>query len=349
MDRRSFIYTASGLTLGPILSKGSMGWSQEIGPKLKIGFLGAAYSHAAPKLKLLQKHPDFDLVGVWDDSPKVREAVTKQGVPVLSQEEVLSRSQVIAVESVVRDHARYAKMALSAGRHVHLEKPPSLNMVDLREVVRIAREKHLVLQGGYQYRHSPPFNAMIEAARKGWLGDVYMVRATMNNQLAAERRAEWGEFEGGTMFELGSHMIDAIVRLLGKPTRVTPFLFTHGRFNDTFKDNTVAILEYPRAVASIFSATFQPKSSAYRVLEVLGTNGTAAIRPIEPPALEMDLVREAGPYKAGMNQMDWPKWERFTGDFAELAEAVRGRGHIAVSLEEDLAVQETLLLASGMT
>jgi len=47
--------------------------------------------------------------------------------------------------------------------------------------------------------------------------------------------------------------------------------------------------------------------------------------------------------------MDWPKWERFTGDFAELAEAVRGRRHIAVTLEEDLAVQETLLLASGMT
>ena len=349
MDRRSFIYSVSGLALGSTLSKGSMGWSQETGPRLKIGFLGAAYSHAAPKLKLLQKHTDFDLVGAWDDSSKVREAVTKQGIPVLSQEEVLSRSQVIAVESVVRDHARYAKMALSVGRHVHLEKPPSLNMADFSEIVRIAREKQLVLQGGYQYRHSPPFNAVIEAARKGWLGEVYMVRATMNNQLAAERRAEWGEFNGGTMFELGSHMIDPIVRLLGKPTRVTPFLFTHGRFNDTFKDNTVAILEYPRAIASIFSATFQPKSSAYRVLEVLGTNGTASIRPIEPPALEMDLVREAGPYKAGMNRMDWPKWERFTGDFAELAEAVRGLRHIAVTLEEDLTVQETLLLASGMT
>ena len=34
---------------------------------------------------------------------------------------------------------------------------------------------------------------------------------------------------------------------------------------------------------------------------------------------------------------------------AGLMEAVRGRAHIAVTLEEDLAVQETLLLASGMT
>src|SRR4029453_13706110 len=134
------------------------------------GFLGAAYSHAAPKLKLLQKHTDFDLVGAWDDSSKVREEVPKQGIPVLSQEDVLSRSQVIAVESVVRDHSRYAKMALSAGRHVHLERPPSLNMQDFRDVVRIAREKPRVLQGRYQYRHSPPFNAVIEAARRGWLG-----------------------------------------------------------------------------------------------------------------------------------------------------------------------------------
>jgi predicted dehydrogenase len=350
MNRRHFIYTATGLTLGNALSKssGGMAAGQGTEPRLKIGFLGAAYSHAAAKLKMMLKHADFELVGAWDDAPKVRDQVAKMGVPVISQEEVLSRSQIVAVESVVRDHARYAKMALAAGKHVHLEKPPSLTMAEFSEAVRLAREKRLVLQGGYQYRHSPPFNAVIEAARKGWLGEVYMVRATMNNQLAVERRAEWGEFKGGVMFELGSHMIDIVVRLLGKPAKVTPFLFTHGRFNDSFKDNTVAVFEYPRAIASVFSATFQPNSSAYRALEVLGTNGTAVIRPIEPPALEMDLAKEAGPYKAGMNKMDWPKWERFAGDFAELAAAVRGRGQIAVSLEEDLAVQEALLLASGM-
>jgi predicted dehydrogenase len=350
MNRRTFITATAGAVLGT----GRMADAavhtpfQGTEPKVRIGFLGAAYSHAAPKLKLLKNHPDFELVGAWDDAPAVRAAVEKQGVKLLPQDEVLVQSEVVAVESVVRDHARYARMALAAGKHVHLEKPPSLHLADFREIITLAREKRLLLQLGYQYRYSPPFSAVVEATRKGWLGDVYMVRATMNNQLAQERRAEWGEFKGGVMFELGSHMIEAIVRLLGKPTKVTPFLFTHGRFNDSFIDNSVAIFEYPRAIASVFSATFQPNSGAYRALEVLGTNGTATIRPIEPPTLEMDLAKEAGPYKAGVNKLDWPKWERFAGDFAELAGAIRGKSQLSATPEDDLAVQKTLLLASGM-
>jgi predicted dehydrogenase len=350
MNRRTFISAAAGAVWAARQPSSATGASAIQGnePKIRIGFLGAAYSHAAAKLKMLKGHPDWELVGAWDDAAAVRASVEKQGVKLLSQDEVLAQSQVVAVESVVRDHARHAKIALTAGKHVHLEKPPSLHLADFRELFTLARQKKLLVQVGYQYRYSPPFTAVVEAARKGWLGEIYMVRATMNNQLAVDRRAEWGEFKGGVMYELGSHMIEAVVRLLGKPTKVTPFLFTHGRFNDTFKDNTVAIFEYPRAIASVFSATFQPNSGAYRTLEVLGTNGTAAIRPIEPPTLEMDLAKEAGPYKAGMNKLEWPKWERFVGDFAELAAAVRGKGQLTATPEDDIAVQETLLLASGM-
>ncbi len=150
------------------------------------------------------------------------------------------------------------------------------------------------------------------------------------------------------MYELGSHMIDAVVRLLGKPDQVTPFLYTHGPAGDSLKDNTLAVLEYPRAIATVSCATFQPSSGAYRALEVLGTGGTATIRPIEPPTLDVDLARSAGPYLAGSNKKEWPTWERFVGDFAELAAAVRGQRQLSVTPEQELAIQQTLLLASGM-
>jgi predicted dehydrogenase len=350
MDRRTFVRTMTCLTLGPAMGNlARRAAAAEGSPaKLKIGFLGAAYSHAPPKLAMLRNHPDFELVGVWDDDPKVRDQVAGQGIAVVPQDDVLSQSEVIAVESVVRDHTRYARIALLAGKHVHLEKPPSLAFEDFREVVELAQQKRLVLQGGYQYRHCAAFDAVIEAAHSGWLGDVYMVRATMNNQLAVERRAEWGEYAGGVMYELGSHMVDAVVRLLGKPDKVTPFLYTHGSHGDSFKDNTLAVLEYPRTIATISCATFQPASGAYRALEVLGTAGTATIRPIEPPTLAMDLARAAGPYQAGMNSKAWPDWERFAGDFAELAAAVRGQRQLCVTPQQELDIHDTLLRASGM-
>jgi len=345
MKRRSFLGAVTCLATAPLVGAAAPAAAPS---KLKIGFLGAAYSHAAPKLELLKAHADFELTGVWDDDPKVREAVAAQGIAVLPQNEVLAASDVIAVESVVRDHARYARIALEADKHVHLEKPPSLRLDDFREVVELARRKRLVLQGGYQYRFNPALDAVIEAVRSDWLGDVYMVRATMNNQLAVPRRAEWGEYPGGVMYELGSHMVDAVVRLLGKPDAVTPFLFTHGPHGDSFKDNTLAVLEYPRALATISCATFQPAAGAYRALEVLGTAGTATIRPIEPPTLALDLARAAGPYQQGMASKQWPDWERFTGDFVELAAAVRGERQLCVTLDQELDIQETLLRASGM-
>ena len=64
------------------------------------------------------------------------------------------------------------------------------------------------------------------------------------------------------MYELGSHMVDAVVRLLGKPDRVTPYLYTHGGYGDSFKDNTLAVLEYPRTIATI-SAGGKPWHSSF--------------------------------------------------------------------------------------
>lgn len=350
MQRRQFVQAATGLICGSMWATSPKRAASAFAgqEKLTIGFLGAAYSHAPPKLALLKNHPDYELVGVWDDDPQVRDQVAGQGIPVLSCDQVLERCAIIAVESVVRDHARYARLAVDAGKHVHLEKPPSLELDDFRQIVELARQKHLVLQGGYQYRHSPAFNAISEAVREGWLGDIYMVRATMNNQLAVNRRAEWAEYPGGVMYELGSHMVDAVVRLLGKPDKVTPFLFTHGPHGDALRDNTLAVFEYPRAIATISCATFQPAAGAYRAFEVLGTHGTATLRPLEPGTLVIDLAQAAGPYQSGSNRQEWPHWERFVGEFAELAAVVRGQRNLSVTPEQELAIQETLLAASGM-
>ena len=306
MDRRSFVRAVACLSLGPALrdlAHGADAASQPQ-PRLKVGFLGAAYSHAAPKLALLRNHPDFELVGVWDDDAKIREQVAGQGIEVLSQDEVLARSEVIAVESAVRDHARHARIALTAGRHVHLEKPPSLSLDDFKSVVELAHAK----ASRSASRVSVPSQPGVQCgdrccARRAGLGDVYRVRATMNNQLAVERRAEWGQYKGGVMFELGSHMVDAVVRLLGKPDRVTPFLYTHGahwRFTQRQHARRVGVSAGHRHRSPARHSSL-PRAPTAR-WKCWEPAGTATIRPIEPPTLDMDLAHAAGHYKAGAEQ-----------------------------------------------
>ncbi len=250
----------------------------------------------------------------------------------------------MAVESNVPDHARHAKLALAAGRHVHLEKPPATTLDAFRELIMLARQKNLLLQMGYMWRYHPGISAAREAARKGWLGEVYLVRGTINTLVSAQQRPEWA-LPGGTLFELGSHLIDVLVRLMGRPARVTSLLRTDAASSDTLADNTLAIFEFARAMGIISSSTLQPNAGRHRRFEILGSNGSAVVNPIEAPALTIDLANPVGPYRAGFNSVPLPAYHRYVADFADLAARIRQGQQFAIRPDEDLLVQETLLRA----
>ena len=317
-------------------------------PKIKIGFLGVSHSHAAGKLKVVQESPEFELVGISEESEKIREPYGSTGVKFLSRDELFNASSVVAVESAVRDHARHAKLALQAGKHVHVEKPPADTLKEFQELISLARAKNLLLQTGYMWRYNPGLMAAIQAAKNGWLGEIYLVRATMNSHIAGDRRPEWAEFKGGSMFELGSHLVDAVVRLMGRPRNVSPFLKKHGDFKDDLADNTVAVLEFAGGTGIITSSTLQPNAGDHRFFEILGSNGTALLKPIEPPSLQIDLLKPAGPYAAKSQTVSFPPYRRYVADFAELAQAVRGERALSVSLEEELLVHQTLMRVCEM-
>lgn len=319
--------------------------------RLRAAFLGAAHSHAFDKLRLVKASPDYELAGVWEESPAARKTLEKLGpLPLRPKAEILAdRSiEVIIVESDVPQIPVLAIEALEAGKHCHIEKPIADTMERLQRIASLAREKRLIIQAGYMWRHNPAVEAALEAARQGWLGDVYLIHARMNTLIGADRRLEWNRFPGGQMFEQGAHLVDIVVRLLGRPQRITNFLRHDGPYEDTLKDNTAAVFEYGRAMAIITSSVLQPNAGQHRTLEIFGTNGSAVVRPIEPPSLVIDLAKPAGPYRAGRQPVELPPYERYVGDIAALARAVRGERPLTTTTETELAVHETLLEASGM-
>ena len=316
--------------------------------RIPIGFLGATYLHGPDKIKLAMSSADWEFVGVCDESASGRQACEELGAKVIAREELFERARVVAVESGVRDHAAQALLALKAGKHVHLEKPPATTLADMQAIVGLAREKNLLLQTGFMWRYNPGFRTILEAVRQGWLGEVFLVRGFISNSLAPARRSEWARYGGGSMFELGSHLVDATVRLLGKPKAVTPFLRRQGKFEDVLKDNNVAVVEYDRATAVLVNTALQAGAAPHRSFEVLGTRGTAILAPIEPPTLGIEFTSPVGPYQKGIQVVSLPAYRRYEGDFAELAAAVRGERPLSVSLDEELLVAETVLRVSDM-
>ena len=335
-------------TLLSLTGAGAVAYSQQ--KSLGIGLLGMSHSHAAGKLAVLRSSPDWRVVGIAENDPKLQKIVREQGIPLLSRDELLKHPEIkaIAVESAVRDHAPDGLAVLQAGKHLHLEKAPADSMSGFRKIVSLARDKSLLLQVGYMWRYHPAIAAAIEAARKGWLGPVYLVKATIGNQLAVERRPEWAEFAGGNMFELGGHVIDPMIRLMGKPRDIQSILRKDGNYDDTLKDNTLAIFQWEKALGIVHGSNLQPGSSRYRAFEIHGANGAAIVQPIEPPVLTVDLEKAAGPYTKGVQRVPMPTYKRYVADLIELAAAARGETRLRVTYDEDLMVHEALLRASGM-
>ena len=335
--RREWLATAAGgATLGAQSAK------------VRIAFLGISHSHGAGKLAVVRANPAFEVAGFWEADPWLSTKTKESGVARLTREQILEDRSItaVAVESEVWDHAADAEAALTAGKHVHVEKPPADTKAAWLRIRKLAADKKLVLQSGYMWRYHPGVAKVFEAVRQGWLGQVYLVRGVMNTQIDAGRRKDWARFAGGDMFEQGAHLIDFQVRLMGRPERVTSFLKRTQA--DALKDNTAAVLEWKNgALGIVQAATLQPDSSRHRTLEVMGTKGTAILRPIEPGALVIDLAEAAGPYQKGANTVPLPKYERYVDDFVDLAQAIRTGQPLRATLEEEAAVQETLLLASG--
>lgn len=343
--RRTFL--RAGLTALGALAVAGPTPAQTAPRKLKAGFLGVGHSHFRGKLRLVERSADFELVGLCEEDARAR-AGGPAGARWLTREELFAEAEVVLVESAVHDHARHAEAALRAGKHVHVEKPPAATLEALRQLLRVAADQRRVLQVGYLWRYHPGFNAVLEAARQGWLGEVFLVRATMNTLVDAEERRRWAEFPGGAMFEQGCHLIDPLVRLLGRPAKVTPFLRHFGPPADGLADNTVAVFEFARATGIVTCAPLQPNAGRHRLFEVVGTNGVARLQPLEPPALTLDLGQAAGPYAAGRQELGLPPYERYVDELAALAAAVRGDRPLPTTAEVELNVQEALLGASGM-
>jgi predicted dehydrogenase len=347
-SRRDFLASAGAAAAAVPVALTASAWADpQALPPLTAGVLGAVHSHAMPKIRLLMELPEYELVGVCESDASVQEEVRQLGVPLLSEEELLERCEVVVIESAVRDHARQGLLALQAGKHVHLEKPPATTIREMDALVEAARQGDLVLQTGYMWRYHPGFDAILEAVREGWLGDIYQVRGNMGNFVRDEDRAEWAEFPGGSMFELGSHLIDAIVRLLGPPRRINFFLQERSE-DDSFRDNNLAVLEYRRAWAVVTNTSVQRTRMPQRCFEVRGTKGTALLEPIEPPLLKLELLEAAGPYAAGLQEVELPPYRRYEGDLQQLARAVRGERPLAISLDQERMIHQVILKASGM-
>ncbi len=321
--------------------------------RIKVGQIGVGHAHAT-KLGVYRTSPDYEVVGVVEPDEGLRTAAANlpafQGLNWLTRDELLKTPglQAVLVETRVRDLLANAEACVDAGLHVHIDKPAGESLPHLRRLHKTAEAKKLVVQMGYMYRYNPAVVLLREFLKNGWLGEVFEVHAVMSKVVGAAERKKLAEYKGGLMFELGCHVLDLVIGVLGPPKEVASFNRHSSALDDGLLDNMLAVLSYPKATATVKSTALEVDGGDRRHLVVCGTEGTFQIQPLDNPSAKITLSKARGEYKKGTQEVKFPKYTRYVDDAADMAKAIRGEAAFGFPPRHDLAVQETLLRACGL-
>ena len=321
--------------------------------KIKYGQIGVGHAHAS-KLEVYRKSDDYDVIGIVENDPQLRRQAEQdaryQGVPWMTEQQLLNQPglQVVGVETSVPQLLDTAERCIAAEKHVHLDKPAGESLPQFKRILDQAASKHLAVQMGYMYRYNPAVLMLQDWLRRGWLGEPFELHTVMSKLTEGAGRKTIANYSGGTMFELGCHLIDLVVGVLGPPDKVHSFARHSSSIADGCLDNMLAVFEYPTATATIRSSINEPDGFARRHFTLCGTGGTFHIQPLDDPSAKIAL-REARPgHPARTHDHAFPKFQRYVADAADLAKMVRNEKDSDYSYEHDYQVQRAILLASGL-
>lgn len=351
--RRSFLGQFGSATVATSVGSIIADEGKAGGRPIKVGQIGVGHGHAG-KLQVYRRSPDYEVVGIVEPDERLRRQAEMQpafkGLKWMTREQLLDAPglEAVLVETHVSDLLENAEACIDAGKHVHLDKPAGSSLPRFGRILEKAERRKLLVQMGYMYRYNPAVRLLRDFLTRGWLGEPFEIHAVMSKVIAPEERRRLAQFPGGIMFELGCHLIDLVVGILGKPDRVIPVIQHAAPIEDGLRDNALAVFEYPRAIATVKSSAMEVEGFARRHLVVCGTEGTFHIQPLDNPSARIALAKPRDRYRQGYQEVTFPRYARYVDDAADMARIIRDEKPSDFPSAHDLAVQTVLLQASRM-
>jgi scyllo-inositol 2-dehydrogenase (NADP+) len=171
---------------------------------------------------LLSAHPDFEIVSVYHRS---KENIPHPFPVTHSPDDVFNNPEieVVIVNTPNSSHFEYASRALKAGKHVVVEKPFTVTAAEAGDLIKIARHHNRVLTVFQNRRWDGDFLTVKKILDEKLLGKVVEFECHYDRFRNIVDTASWKEGGSpgtGVIYNLGSHMLDQVLTLFGKPMYV---------------------------------------------------------------------------------------------------------------------------------
>lgn len=128
---------------------------------LKAGVLGAGHLGKI-HLRLLKESEKYELIGFYDvDSESGRKIEEEFGYKYFDDlDALIAAVDVVDVVTPTLSHFEAGKKAITAGKHLFIEKPITNTVEEAEELVRLAKDNKVKGQVGHVERFNPAFTAV---------------------------------------------------------------------------------------------------------------------------------------------------------------------------------------------
>jgi predicted dehydrogenase len=331
---------------------------------LRVGLIGFGYAGRTFHAPLISTTTGLALAAVASsDAAKVR-ASLGDGAAVFSSAPALiaeSGVDLVVIASPNATHFELASAALSAGKHVVVDKPFTATADEALQLAQLAEDKGLLLSVFHNRRWDSTTRTARRLLDEGVLGPIRYA-AMHYDRFRPQPQARWKENSdagGGLWMDLAPHLLDEALCYFGQPLAIQADI-GYARPGARADDSFHARLRYADGLrvdlhASMLGALPRPR------LVLQGTRGNYLKQGLDPQeaSLKAGILPTASDAAWGrdaecgiiavadgegeLRTMEIPTENgAYPAYYRQLAEAIRGRAQNPVPPEEAIAVMRLL-------
>lgn len=262
---------------------GRMSHESEAKQPLRVALLGYGLAGRVFHAPLIRAEPLLRLTAIVTADPEraAQAAADNPGVAVLGSADHVWQSaddfDLVVVATANIAHVEQATAALTAGLHVVVDKPVAPSAEATVGLVGLAHDAGLVLQVFQNRRWDSDFRTLQSLLPE--CGPIHRFESRFE-RWRPEPKGVWRESAdpaamGGQLLDLGAHLVDQALHLLG-PARTVTAVVRRVRAADQADDDALVLLEHVAGATSMLSVSAVTAVPGPR-FRLLGADGGAVI------------------------------------------------------------------------
>jgi len=210
--------------------------------KIRVGLIGCGGIGSYRHVPAYEKIEDAELVAVCDIVVSKAQAIAdKYGIRHVYEnyEDLLNLEGLDAVDICTPNylHSIIAVKALEKGLHVFCEKPDAINAEEAEKMKAAAEKSGKLLMVMRNNRYLPTSSFAKKYIEEGNLGRIYSAKCGWQRRRGIPGKGGWfttkEQSGGGPLIDLGVHMIDLAMWLMGNPKPVSVTGCVYSEFSDS--------------------------------------------------------------------------------------------------------------------